>query len=222
MKDSLSGREGTTPPAAVNPTDQELSSPLTELVALIQHNDAVERNLREVLNLHGIHFPDLRDLVAKIWTSQGEDELLGIDGVQAVGRLVFLHGFTEAQVALMAGVDTWVVSDAVKRSPRSRAQGEVLRAHLAGMTPQEIENELGIKRQMVYRWLEEAGHRPNTKRSRTVPELTQTSAVKLYRAGESIAGICVQLDLDEVQVETILRRAANAGELPGYGERWAV
>lgn len=198
-----------------------LPDPLRQIFEAVERNEAVKRNLREVLEQHGITFDDAIDLCSRTWLSHGEDNRLDADGIQAVGRLHFLHGFSAEVIAGMTDVPTAVIAEAIVRSPRNRAQTEVMTLHLDGYTPVQIERETGVRRTQVYRWLEEAGHHPN-RRNVELPDATRTRVVEMYKKGATYPAISARLDITESQVSTALRQAHRSGQLPQYGERWAV
>lgn len=200
-----------------------VGDPLRQIFELIRHHEAVRRNLTEVLNLHGITLEDARDLCATIYLDADANDVRALEheGVRAVGRLHFLHGFTAEQISLMTDAPVELIAATIERSPRTQAQRQVMALHLDGFTPLEITRQIGVKRALIYRWLEEAGQTPNRRNVKIGKEERQ-QAITLYKRGASYAEICERTGLSETSVSTVLRTAHKQGELPRYGVRWAV
>ena len=139
--------------------------------------------------------------------------------VTAIDRLTVMFGVSHRDIAAMTGQRAELIDKWHTRPLRSAKSREVMLMHAEGYTPVEIAAALNVRRNNVYRWLEEAEVTPNRRRRAYPPKARQKAAL-LYKAGRTYSEIGKALDVPSTHVATILRSAHRAGELPEYGERF--
>lgn len=137
----------------------------------------------------------------------------------------YAHGLSVEQIDILCGpslnrdeIESYLADRQAKHAIDER---ELRRLHHIGRSIPEIAREMQLHKSTVQTYLERNDLAPNLRKPR-VPQALRTKVITLRNDGKTYDEIQKATGLNLTQVKSVLRYAAKAGMVRGYGQPKAV